>query len=101
SAEDGLSDTIRPRLDAAGADVHRIVALESMSRGDEERGVTIADIAHIEKAIATVDAKLVILDPLMSFLDDDVNANGDHQIRRSLAPFARLAERTGASFLVI
>lgn len=101
SAEDGPADTIRPRLDAAGADVRRIALLECAVNGERERGITLADLYHIEAAIARVDARLVIIDPLMAYLGSDTNSYRDQDVRGVLAPLARLADRTGTAIIVI
>ncbi|MHB8160593.1 MAG: AAA family ATPase [Thermoleophilia bacterium] len=104
SAEDGLGDTIRPRLEAAGADLSRIVALPACpdSEGGEEHPPVLPDdLGWIEKAIERVDAKLVIIDPLMAFLSGQTNSHRDQDIRRVLARMAALAEGTGAAILVI
>jgi hypothetical protein len=101
SAEDGIADTIRPRLDAAGADTTKIVAMSTVPDSDgNERTMSIPeDIVAVEKAIRRVDAKLVIVDPLMAFLSG--KANYDQDVRKTLTPLARMAERTGAAVLVV
>ncbi len=110
SAEDGLADTIAPRLLAAGADLTRIRALTEVfgvrigDDGNETRTPrppTLADLEAIEGAILEVDARLVILDPLMAFLPDEVNANRDQQIRRALAPLVALIEHLGVALIVV
>ena len=102
SAEDGLADTIRPRLDAAIADVSRIVALTAVSTGGEDRLPTLpGDLDRLEAAIVAHDAALVIIDVLMAYLDGAVNAHRDQDVRGALAPMAAMAERTGAAILVL
>jgi hypothetical protein len=101
SAEDGLADTVRPRLDAAGADVERIVALDAMESGEKERGVTLADLDGIEEAIVQADARLVIIDPLMAYLGGDTNSYRDQDVRGVLAPLARLAEKHGVAIVIV
>jgi hypothetical protein len=102
SAEDGLGDTIVPRLLAAGADCSQIVALQLMRDDRGERLPCIPDdIPAIEAAIAAVDAKLVVIDPLMAYLGAGTNSWRDQDIRRALAPLAAMAERTGAAVLII
>jgi hypothetical protein len=102
SAEDGLGDTIVPRLLAAGADCNRVVALTLMRDDQGERLPCIPDdIAAIEAAIAEVDARLVIIDPLMAYLGAGTNSWRDQDIRRALAPLAAMAERTGVAVLII
>ena len=103
SAEDGLEDTIRPRLDAAGADTERIVALSMIGVGTgAERLVSLTqDLEAIEAAIRRVGAALVVIDPLMAFLTGKTDSHKDQDIRRALAPLAALAERTGAAVLLV
>jgi hypothetical protein len=69
SAEDGLADTIRPRLDALGADVTRVRHLAGLRAGDRERAVQLADTAAIECAIRETDARLLVIDPIAAYLD--------------------------------
>lgn len=104
SAEDGLADTIVPRLKAAGADLEKIIALtECPDRTGEgtRPPVLPADLEALRKAIAQVDAKLVIIDPLMAFLSGDTNSHRDQDIRRVLHQVAALAEETGAAVTVV
>lgn len=102
SAEDGLADTIRPRLDAAGADVSRIVALTAVLHDGAERLPTLpGDLGRIEATIRAHDAVLVVVDVLMAFLDGSVNAHRDQDVRGALAPLAAMAERTGAAIIVL
>ena len=103
SAEDGLGDTIRPRLDAAGADCERIVALFTVADGNAgERVVSLTkDLARIEGAIERVRAGLVVVDPLTAFLSEKTDSYKDQDMRRALAPLAALAERTSAAFLIV
>jgi hypothetical protein len=103
SAEDGLADTIRPRLDAAGADTSKILALATVPDDDgHDRLLSIPeDLALIERGIQRVGAQLVVVDPLMAFLSGKTNSHRDQDVRRALAPLAGLAERTGACVLAV
>jgi hypothetical protein len=103
SAEDGLRDTIRPRLDAAGADSERIFALSTVieAKGGERMISLTRDLTIIEKAIESVEARLVIVDPLTAFLSEKTDSYKDQDIRRALAPLAALAERTRAAILIV
>ena len=102
SAEDGLADTIRPRLDAAGADPSRVLALTTIRDAHGERLVSIPeDLEVIRDGIKRVNAKLVVVDPLMAFLSGDVNSHRDQDVRRALAPLAAMAEDTGAAIVVV
>jgi AAA domain len=102
SAEDGLDDTIRPRLDAAGADAARVLALDRIPDGAGHRlPVLPADANYIRLAVRRVEAKLVIIDPLTAFLGSDTNAHKDQDCRRALHPLAVVAQETGAAVVVV
>ena len=106
SAEDGLADTIKPRLDAAGADTSRIVSLATISvegeDGRHERLLSVPeDIPLIEHEIERIGAKLVIVDPLMAFLSAEINSHKDQDVRRALAPFAAMADRARVAVHVV
>lgn len=101
SAEDGLADTIRPRLEAAGADLAKVVALTAIVDDGERMPSLPLDLDEIEATVIDHDAALVIIDPLMAYLGADVNSHRDQDIRRTLAPLSALAERTGAAVLVV
>jgi hypothetical protein len=102
SAEDDLEDTIRPRLDAAGADVGRVLALERIPDGDFHRlPVLPGDLLFLKAAIRRVEAKLVIVDPLTAYLGADTNTHRDQDCRRALHPLAVLAQEKGVAVLVI
>jgi len=98
SAEDGLADTIRPRLDALGANVARIYHLAVLRAGEAERAVQLTDTAALELAIRQQAARLVIIDPLAAYLGS-TDAHRDAEVRGPMAPLAALAEATGAAIL--
>jgi AAA domain len=98
SAEDGLADTIRPRLDALGADVARIHHLAVLRAGDAERAVQLNDIAALDFAIRETGARLIIIDPIAAYLGS-TDAHRDAEVRGLMAPLAALAERTDAAIL--
>lgn len=104
SAEDGLADTIVPRLMAANADLRRVLALESCpdSQGEGTHPPMVPDdLPHVRAAIQRVSAKLVVIDPLMAYLSGDTNSHRDQDIRRVLFRIATLAEETGVAVLVV
>jgi hypothetical protein len=103
-AEDGLGDTVAPRLAAAGADMSKILHLGMIKAGN--RGdflFTIDDVCLgiLRDAIAAMDAKLVIIDPLMAHLGEKTNSFKDQDVRRALSPLAQLADETGAAILMV
>lgn len=103
SAEDGLGDTIRPRLDAHGADSSLVVAFEAVEYGpDEERLPSLAlDVARIESAVRREGALLVIVDVLMAFLGSRTDSYRDQDIRSALMPLVKMAERTGCAVICL
>ncbi len=106
SAEDGLADTIRPRLDAAMGDPHNVHALTEVRYVDEDgiersRPVTLADLEHIERAVRRVRAVLVVIDVLMAFLPSKVDSHRDQDVRGVLAGLSAMAERTGSCVLLL
>jgi putative DNA primase/helicase len=98
SAEDGVADTIRPRLDALGADVNEIHHLAVLRTGEHERAVQLADTASLEHAIRETDARVLIIDPLSAYLGS-TDSHRDSEVRSLLAPLAALADRTGVAIL--
>lgn len=107
SAEDDPADTIRPRLDAHHADVARVHLLSAIRRkGSDgktrETVFTLADVAELEKALEAVqDCKLIVIDPIGSYLGGGTDAHRDNEVRGVLAPVAQLAERYGPAVLVV
>ncbi len=108
SAEDDLAATVRPRLRAAGADVQRVVAVQTVLASDEETGreqerafTLPGDIPLLEQAIREVDARLIVIDPLMAYLDGKVNSWRDQDVRAALTPLSRLAERTAVAVVIL
>lgn len=101
TAEDGLSDTIRPRLEAAGGDPTRIAALTAVRRkGKECFPSLLKDVELLEGVVRARRARLVVIDPLMAFLFG-ADAHKDQDVRSALAPVAMMAERTGAAVVVV
>ncbi len=109
TAEDDPEDTIRPRLDAAGADCKRIVILEAIedietaSDGTEKRSrrlPTLEDVEAIGEAIRRIGAVLVVVDPVMAYLAG-TDSHIDADVRRVLVALAALAQRTGVAIVVV
>jgi hypothetical protein len=103
SLEDGIADTIVPRLVAAGADRTRVRVVEVITGPDGiDRTPTIpVDLPAIEAAIEDVRATLLVIDPLVATLGADTNSYKDQDVRRALAPLKVLAEKTGVAVIAI
>jgi RecA-family ATPase len=102
TAEDGLTDTVRPRLDAAGADVARVLALDGIpEEGGARLSVLPQDAIFIRHAVERMKARLVVMDPITAHLGGNTNTHRDQDVRRALYPLAVLAERTGAAVVAV
>jgi hypothetical protein len=100
SAEDGLGDTIRPRLDAAGADVARVHSVNGHRPTTAElEPVSLSDSGVLRDAITETGARLLIIDVLMAYLSGD--AHKDQDVRRVLGPLARVADETACTVLLL
>jgi archaellum biogenesis ATPase FlaH len=97
TGEDGLGDTVRPRLDAAGGDPARVMVFDF----DTLPELSAEGLEVMQAAITDCSAKLLVLDPLNAFLPDAVDSHVDKSVRRALRPLAALADRTGIAVLVI
>ncbi len=95
TAEDGLSDTIKPRLVEVGADCSRVIVID-----ESEHALTLSD-ERIEHAIIKTGAKLLILDPLQAYLGSDVDMHRANEIRPVFKALAGAAERTGCAVVII
>jgi RecA-family ATPase len=103
SAEDDIGDTIRPRLEAAGADLARCWVLPDVRpEGKEPRPPELpADLFLLEDLVKSKAAALVVIDPLMAFLSGQVDSHRDQDIRRVLASLGYMAGRTGAAVVIV
>jgi hypothetical protein len=102
SAEDDLANTVRPRLDAAEADVARIHALEAVTIGTDERPPILPwDLDIAEGTIRERKVRLVVIDPFMAFLDSEINSHRDQDVRRCLHRLALVARKTGAAIVLV
>jgi putative DNA primase/helicase len=106
-AEDDPADTIRPRLDAAGANcrrVHLLKAAKILSDDGGERSVAfdLSNVDLIRDALTRLpDCKLVAVDPVGSFIGGRVDAHRDNEVRSVLAPLAALAAERGVAVVLV
>lgn len=95
TSEDGIGDTIKPRLIAAGADCTRIKII------DEEKNALYFGDERIERAIVRESAKLMILDPLSAYVGKDVSLNQAVEVRNAFRHLYSVAQRTKCAILII
>ena len=106
SAEDSPADTIRPRFEAAGGDLSKARILTGVKTTDKNGNSvllppTIEEIPAIRETVQMIDARLVVIDPLMAHLSGETNSNRDQDIRSALSPLAKLADETGVAIIII
>ena len=95
TAEDGLADTVKPRLEAANADCSRISIID-----ESDKSVSMTD-DRIEEAIKRENAKLCIFDPIQAYLGGDTDMNRANEAREMTKKLGSIAERTGCAIVLI
>ena len=95
SAEDGMGDTIKPRLMEAGADLERVLSIV-----EDKVQLSLLDV-RIEQAIREHKARLMILDPIQGYIGSHVDLNRANEIRSVLKSVSAVAERTGCAIVLI
>ena len=95
TAEDGIADTIKPRLAKCGADMTRVRFIN-----EEEKQLSMTD-DRIEKAIRQNNVRLMIMDPIQAYLGSNVDMNRANEIRPLFRHLSTIAERTGCAIVLI
>lgn len=95
TAEDGLGDTVKPRLISAEAELERVLVID-----DADNPLTLAD-ERIENAIRENNARLVIIDPLQAFLGANVDMNRANEVRPIFRRLADVAQATNCAIVMI
>ena len=95
TAEDGLGDTVKPRLLSAEADLERVLVID-----DADNPLTLAD-ERIENAIRENNARLVIIDPLQAFLGANVDMNRANEVRPIFRRLADVAQAANCAIVMI
>ena len=95
SAEEGLADTVKPRLETAGANCENISVIDesikSLSMIDE----------RLEEAVIRTKAKLLILDPIQAYLGGGMDMNRANEARDMTKKLGALAEKTKCAIILI
>jgi archaellum biogenesis ATPase FlaH len=95
TAEDGLGDTVKPRLIEAEANENIIFNIS------EETDVLTLKDERIKEAIKSTGAKLMILDPIQGYIGDDTDINRANEIRTVMRGISKVAEETGCAIVFI
>jgi len=105
-AEDDPADTLRPRLDAAGANCRRVYLLTAgkIIVDGEERVIPfdLSNLGLVRTALdSRPDCKMVVIDPVGSYLSSQVDAHRDNEVRAVLFPLAALAAERGVAIVLV
>jgi len=102
----GPGDTIRPRVDAAGADVHRVDLIQAVTDVDRETNKPTTRMVSLKRDLKAVselvrpDTRLLLIDPISAYLNG-ANSHNNSEMRSLLAPLAKLAVRSGLAIVGI
>lgn len=95
SAEDGLGDTIRPRLDAMAGNIRNVHAIKgALDFGN-------GGLAILAGYIEQVNPALVIIDPLVAYIGAGVDIHRANETRAVMAQLADIAEKHGCAILAV
>ena len=95
TAEDGLADTVKPRLETAGADCERILVID-----ESDKSLSMAD-ERLEDALRKTGARLLILDPIQAYLGGGMDMNRANEARDMTKKLGALAEKYKCAIVLI
>ncbi len=95
SAEDGLADTIKPRLEQSGADCSRVLVID-----ESDQELTLCD-ERLEQSVHETGARLIVLDPLQAYLGCDVDMYRANEVRPVIKRLCAMSDRTGCAVILI
>jgi hypothetical protein len=100
ATEDSWEHTIVPRLMGAHADLTRVFRVDVTTAAGTEGYLTLpADLPELERVVRDEDVALILLDPLMSRLDAELDSHKDQQVRQALEPLVAMADRLRAAVI--
>ena len=104
--EDHPADTIRPRLDVAGADVsrvHVVTAVKAGGDGKQEKSFSLADdVEQLKEAIKELkDCGLIIIDPISAYFGTEMDSHKDTHVRSLMMPLVEIAAETGVAIICV
>jgi putative DNA primase/helicase len=103
AAEDGAADTVVPRLGAAGADRQRVLIVSAVRDDAGHRTFNFAaDLELLEQKIrATGDVRMVVIDPISSYLGARIDSHNNTAVRATLEPVCEMAARLHVAMVAI
>jgi len=102
SAEDDPGDTLRPRLEAAGAKLENITLVQGVRTGDHVRSFNLKEDLKFLREMCTYDSevKLIVIDPISAYLGDD-EGHSNTKVRNLLSPLAQLAQEFNVAVVAV
>ena len=95
SAEDGIRDTLKPRLEELGANTKNLLFFK-----EEDKPATLSD-RTIDIALDMSGAKVLIIDPIQAFMGSRTDMNKANEVREKLRPIGDMAEKHKCSIILI
>lgn len=95
TAEDGLADTVKPRLEQAGAECSKVLVID-----ESEKSLSMTD-ERIEKALDETGARLLIMDPIQAYLGGGTDMNRANEAREITKHLAIIAEKKNCAIVLI
>ena len=95
TAEDGLADTVKPRLEKAGADCERILVID-----ESDKSLSMVD-ERLEQTLLQTQAKMLILDPIQAYLGGGMDMNRANEAREMTKKLGILAEKYQCAIVLI
>ena len=95
NTEDDNEDTIKPRLEKHGADCSKVCYI------DKKTGSVSLDDGELEKAVIEANAKVLVLDPIQSFIGENIDMNRANAVRPRMNKLKELAEKTGCAVILV
>jgi hypothetical protein len=101
TTEDEPGDTLKPRLMAAGADLARVHMFQMGTRDEPVPFRVPQDADELARRVRERRAALVVIDPLVEFIDGKMDSHKSHDVRQALAAVRRIASHNGCAVVVI
>lgn len=95
SAEDGLGDTVRPRIEAMGGDMDNIFVSDDYFILDKK------GIREMEDLMNTVAATVVFMDPIVAYLGGKVDMHKANEVREVMTYLNEMAKHTGSAIIAV
>jgi hypothetical protein len=100
TTEDDPGDTLK-RLMAAGADLARVSYFQMGTRDDPVPFRVPEHSAELGRRVAEKKAALVVIDPLIEFIDGKLDSHKSQAVRQAFASLNPLAREHGCAILVV